>query len=747
MNAAEHRDSMPTVMMQPLPPGPRNGLRLWRMPPRADDGEQLSLFLRRFRQFVLTGPGSEVGSISGRSVAGISCRCSDLQDLPTAGLVRSHGVKMGRSGAAGGTPAGESEQGVFVHVRYPPLKGNGLLAFIVAVMLALFQRAAFAQDQTQIPSTVEDFFEPGTQELTLTDLLAHPNQCRSCHDFEPDGNELEVVPPYANWVTSMMAQAARDPVWKAAMAIANQDAANAGDTCIRCHSPGGWLGGRSVPTDGSALTSQDREGIYCSFCHRLVDPVSRPGNPVEDGPILAALANAGLLPPQPGNARYVVDPHDVRRGPLSDVPANYHGVPIIVSPFHRSGHLCGTCHDVSNPMYTRQRNGTYVLNAVDSAHPTGNPADMMPEQRTYSEWLNSSFANGGVYFPDHRFGGEHPTYVMQSCQDCHMPKHSGGLCTFWEEPPFFMRPDIAEHSFVGANTWVLGAIYDEFGQSGSNLTPESVALASQRTTNFLRAASDMQLVQIAGEVKVRIINQTGHKLPTGYPEGRRMWLNVKFYDNKQQLIGERGGYDTALAQLSAGNTKVYEARYGIDAATATATNLPQGESFHLVLNNQTLKDNRIPPRGFTNSAFAAIQASPVAASYADGQYWDDSFFAIPRGARQAVVTLYYQTTSKEYIEFLRDANVTVGSTAGDNAYNRWVARGKSAPVEMDSLTLNLGPPRVGDLDHNGSINTDDLIQVVTGWGSCAAPNLCPGDANGDNVINTDDLILVVVNWG
>ena len=58
------------------------------------------------------------------------------------------------------------------------------------------------------------------------------------------------------------------------------------------------------------------------------------------------------------------------------------------------------------------------------------------------------------------------------------------------------------------------------------------------------------------------------------------------------------------------------------------------------------------PRGFQNVAFEANQVQPVAASYADGQYWDDTSFPIPLGATYAVVSVYHQTSSKEYIEFL-----------------------------------------------------------------------------------------------
>jgi hypothetical protein len=618
-------------------------------------------------------------------------------------------------------------------------------AFAVCGMLACGGAVASAlAQQTQVPSTVEDFFEPGTQELTLEHGLISSGQCRQCHEYDDDGNPLEVVGPYNNWATSMMAQAARDPIWHAALAIANQDAGFSGDSCIRCHSPNAWLSGRSVPTDASAFTNLDRDGVSCNFCHRMVDPVFHKGNPPEDQPILAALASAGVLPTQPGNARYIADPVDVRRGPLDDVPANYHGVPIIVSPFHRSGHFCGTCHDVSNPVYTRQPNGAYALNVMDAAHPTGNSYDMMVEQRTYSEWLNSEFASTGVQM-DGRFGGDHPTGVMQSCQDCHMPKQSGGLCAFWQDEPFFVRPDIAEHSFIGANTWVQGAVYDQYGESGCNITPESLQLIYDRTVNMLRNASDVQLQQLGGDLKVRVINFSGHKLPTGYPEGRRMWVNVKFYDASEQLIAERGAYDTSTATLAAGDTKVYEARFGLDATAAAATGLPQGHSFHLVLNNQVLKDNRIPPIGFSNSAFEAVQANPVDYDYADGQYWDDTLFALPQGAAQAVVTLYYQTTSREYMEFLRDANVT--NTAGQTAYDLWVGRGKSAPVDMDMISINLAPPKPGDTNADGVVDVDDLMNVLFGWGSCTPPDLCQADVDGDNAVNVDDLITVILNWG
>jgi hypothetical protein len=60
------------------------------------------------------------------------------------------------------------------------------------------------------------------------------------------------------------------------------------------------------------------------------------------------------------------------------------------------------------------------------------------------------------------------------------------------------------------------------------------------------------------------------------------------------------------------------------------------------------------------------------------------------------VTLYYQTTSKEYIEFLRDANTT--NSAGLDLYDAWVAQGRNPPVAMvtDTISVQVNPTGVGD---------------------------------------------------
>jgi len=554
-----------------------------------------------------------------------------------------------------------------------PLLGTTLL-----LVLASSARA-------QLATTSADFAQPGSQPGDLNSPVLSYNQCTFCHAGYDEAQE-----PFERWSGSMMANSMRDPVFQAAMSIANQDLANAGEFCLRCHTPGGFLEGHSTPPDGSTLTGTDYEGVSCHICHRLVDPIADMANPMEDAAILAALASA---PGTSHGGQYVLDPEDRRRGPFDlGMAFGYHDWR--QSPYHQESLLCATCHEVSNPAFTRvggptpSASDTYALNTLGAQHPTHVKTDEFPIERTYTEWSLSDFGAGPVELGG-RFGGNKT--AVSTCQDCHMPDTDGTACQ-----PFLggaMRTDLPQHNFNGANSWVPRAIYaldqslllyPETHVNGQTLAVFEAAIA--RNKAMLRAACDLALTKVGSDLVVRITNQTGHKLPTGYGEGRRMWINVKFYKKGDQLIAERGHYDSLMADLTTGDTKVYEIKQGLDAAMAMTTGLPAGESFHFALNNTVVKDNRIPPRGFVNAAFEAGQAQPVGASYSDGQHWDDTSFAIPAGTAYAVVSVYHQTTSKEYIEFLRDENSTDGN--GDIAYDEWMAAGMSRPVLMKRRTIS-----------------------------------------------------------
>jgi hypothetical protein len=579
-------------------------------------------------------------------------------------------------------------------------------------------------------TTLEDFHQPGSQPFSLIEYPLVSNACQFCH-----GGYDEHAEPFAHWKASMMAQSARDPIFHAALTVANQDAAFAGEMCLRCHTPGGWISGRSEPSDGSGLIPEDFDGVNCSMCHRMVDPVYTPGvSPVEDWDILASLTDA---PEGSHSGQYVIDPYDRRRGPFQLTDMFYHQW--LESPFHSESQMCATCHDVSNPLFERTSGGTYVLGPLDQRHSTAHRADMFPVERTYSEWAASAFAQGPIDM-EGRFGGN--KLEVSSCQDCHMPDVSG----HGARPALgaVHREDVPAHQFAGANSWVLRAVMEQYGEE-SGLTEESVSASEARTRSMMERAADLELARPlgifeSGPLLVRVVNQTGHKLPTGYPEGRRMWVNVRFLDAGGNLIAEHGAYDGAGATLDGASTKVYEGKIGLDAAMSALTGKPAGPGFHFALNNTWYFDNRIPPRGFTNAGFAAVQSAPVGYVYQDGQYWDNTIYDVPPGAARAEVRLYHQTTTREYIEFLRDENVTNGT--GAVAYALWESLGKSGPVLMDVATLELNACG-SDVNETGNVDIVDFLDFYDWWGR----QLPRCDINADGVLDILDLMDFIDSFG
>lgn len=518
-----------------------------------------------------------------------------------------------------------------------------------------------------VASTLRDFDMPGTQPFEHGPDLQSSTGCSTCHGGYDTNRE-----PYFNWQGSMMANASLDPLFLANLAIANQDAANSGDLCLRCHLPRGWMAGRSVPTDGSRMVGADKDGVTCALCHRMVNPNYEMGvSPTNDVPILSALSFPGT---NYGNGMFVVDPTGVRRGPYTDATLGHDS---LGSPFHRNAAFCGTCHDVSNPAFTKDTNGVYQVNAVDAAATTFSPHFIAPVERTYSEWLASDYnTTNGIYAP--QFAGNRPGGMVSTCQHCHMHSTSGYICDTNINPGVPLRTDMGLHDMTGGSTWVPSLLTNLFP---GEVNPSAIEAGISRATFMLENAASLTVGDAPEQLKVTVTNECGHKLPTGYPEGRRIWVNVKFFDGATNLLAESGAYDPNTGVLTHDTeARVYEVHPGIDTNLSALIDLDAEASLHFVLNNKIYEDNRIPPRGFTNAVYALFGGEPVGHSYADGQYWDESLYDLPSGTKRAEVKLYYQSTSKEFVEFLRDENVS--NTNGQAIYDLWNDNGKCPPTLM-----------------------------------------------------------------
>lgn len=641
---------------------------------------------------------------------------------------------------------------------------------ICVILLILAKMATFSLAAIVVPNEIK---QPGTQQMEIPALIPAIQDatgpyrdetlnkaCYRCHEHKGPASIVRT------WSGGMMAQSSRDPLFWACLAIAEQDFEGAGDLCIRCHSTRGWYDGRSLPTDGSAIGIDDADGVSCEFCHKMTNPddsehkgVMNPPFEANDGVegyygtgIASLSGDADRLGPYDPKKLYTV--HRGRTGP--DNPKSYFDAahPVKKSGFHRDVDFCGTCHDVSNPAVgdLAPNNGAQVpLEPGTFSGILGTPVDSKAAfnnppykygivERTYSEYkagllsqtlvsdystLPTALQDGAIRraYDSAQFAGNGGDYAdgtprFFSCQSCHLPPVIGrGNSVIGTK-----RTDFPLHDMTGGSYWIPSALqylYSKgklrFSDGLKDFQIQSWAEGAARARVVLESAASLS---VKGNV-LKVTNLTGHKLITGYPEGRRMWLNIKWYDSNKNLIREDGAYgplvDTrgnpvmvrnpandrmvqveSILDLHDRNTKIYEAKPGISKEWAaklitvnkahyepmvlsydrytgapgpTMSQLAKGElgphkvTFHFVLNNKLTSDNRIPPYGMSYDECRKRNCLPVPSDQfgnpgADGtyDYWDEINLNPPASSDSAKISLLFQSASWEYIQFLYLAN-------------------------------------------------------------------------------------------
>ncbi len=220
--------------------------------------------------------------------------------------------------------------------------------------------------------------------------------------------------------------------------------------------------------------------------------------------------------------------------------------------------------------------------------------------------------------------------------------------------------EVGKHQWAGANSQWQKGIWQLWKdvKKDTSFNADQTYQAAELGTEMLGRAAALELAIVDNRLQVKVINNTGHKLPTGYAEGRRMWLQVTASVSGTVVYSSGVPIDGVIP----GDAKVYEVRQGLTESHANALGRPTlaGEGFHFILNNATMIDNRIPPRGYTAAAFAERDMLPVGYSYADGQYWDSTSYRIPLESTSVEVKLLFQSASPEYLDFLEaEADVVV----------------------------------------------------------------------------------------
>jgi hypothetical protein len=408
------------------------------------------------------------------------------------------------------------------------------------------------------------------------------------------------------------------------------------------------------------------------------------------------------------------------------VPAGPGGSPS-ANNFIRTSEFCGSCHDLTVPLLNHG----------------------MPEQRTYTEWKLSSYAKPTNSIIDPL--GKRTGTGVERCQDCHMPKirheYSKADTGTYNADPWLVggfpygkdrAPDggTAQHKLTGANRDLpdmMKSLYPQvdleiIGMPTGNDPRVFPGMLSDRgpmwdrarnnTDISLRDGVGLQITQAPAETaagsgtyefKVRVTNKSGHRLPSGYPDGRRFWLAVQARNASNAVVYESGVYDAANAELktttsatfkrSLGNVidatvtggnavQVYERVTGTctnaagaifpDPTTGTPTACTPSPS---VLNNFILFDNRIPPKGFdaTNARLEGVKfwnygtnfvpaedqsrysAAQLAGGYDEVTY---RFTAATGLTLNASAEVQWQTHSREFLEHLRTADTSTVRPVG-----------------------------------------------------------------------------------
>jgi hypothetical protein len=457
----------------------------------------------------------------------------------------------------------------------------------------------------------------------------------------------------------------------------------------------------------------------------------------------------GNLPPanytESGSGQYFVSPNAAKRASFADADARHQ---MLYSRFHKSKYMCATCHDVSNPILANLE--------ADPANPlpteSNSAYSYFHVERTFSEFMLSAYgAQGGAATnPEFQLQGAPDITHAVKCQDCHMrdvvgmgADKRGAVLRPTEslEHPNSGQP---LHDLTGGNMWVSAVLASAVPGSpnyvaandqdlnqgpaaltldltqGQGIDPTAMLAGVDRARQQLLLAATIRNADYkssSGTLTFQVLNNSAHKLISGFPEGRRMFVNIKAYAG-DTLIYEVNPYDSTAGTLK-GLDYNYQPDQGLQAPSALApgevhvdelvyemkpssTLTGEIKTFHFALADGRYKDNRIPPKGFDIAKAADRVSVPVWHGADDPNYYtlaeysggyDDVSVNIASGADRVEINLYYQTTSREYIEFLRDeingnpANLTLSADAyvaqtdpffnqlaawGDTIWNLWV---------------------------------------------------------------------------
>ncbi len=416
----------------------------------------------------------------------------------------------------------------------------------------------------------EDIIPLPTQ---TSSLFSGSGNCAICHIS--NGTVLTEngvdISPTTHWRSAMMGNSSKDPLWRAVVEHEVHELPNyqftIESTCTKCHAPMGWKQAVHMGDSGYTMNQLKQsplanDGVSCTVCHQIKsDNFGMPGS-YSGGYVITG-------------ERKIYGPYE---NPLTGPMINFVNYMTLYSIHVGKSELCSTCHTLFTP--TVNYSGQIVGN--------------FPEQTPYLEWKNSIYGQYGI-----------------NCQNCHMPTSQISQIISTIPPNLStLRSPYWKHIFPGSNKLVGKIMRDNADSLQLSASPHHFDTTLAYVDNFLKNSTlliNSYTTYSGGFININfgIENLTGHKLPTGIPF-RRMWIHLTVRDAGNNIVFESGGYNSN-GEID-GQDSTYEEHYQI------ITNQNQVQIYEGVLqdvnNNVTYdllrsasykKDNRIPPKGFTNT--------------------------------------------------------------------------------------------------------------------------------------------------
>lgn len=500
-------------------------------------------------------------------------------------------------------------------------------------------------------------------------LFAGSGECGLCHSSMVN-NQGESVSIINDWRSSMMANAAKDPFWRAKVShegLVNPDhAAVLEDVCSRCHAPMGHFNAHYNGVELYSIADMESDpiamdGVSCTVCHQITEESL--GN--YSGEIVF------------GENKQIWGPYE---DPFPNPMVMHTGYTPVHSPHIKDSRVCASCH-------------TLITNSVDlSGNPTGT---QFVEQAIYHEWLNSTFQATNI-----------------SCQSCHIPEIQDEVVISTMPPWLDGRTPFGKHQLVGANVFMLRLLRDNIDDLGLSATVAQFDTTISRATQKLQVQSlifdlmEEERTEDTLYLNVSLQNIAGHKLPSGYPS-RRVFVTLEvtdasgdpvFYsgtmDEEYNLLQEDEGYEPHHAVINdQEQVQIYEMVMGnVDLEVTTIL-----EQAYI-----QLKDNRIPPPGFTTTHFSYDTIQIMGDALQDNNFnevggtegsgKDVIHYRIPTNgaAEELNVTakVYYQTVSNRWLEEMFEY-----SSTEIDAFKSFYEEADKEPVlmaEQSLVSMSLG---------------------------------------------------------